>query len=150
VAAVVPFDDLDEAVRRHEAGRFGLWASVFTNDATNGERLAARLTTGGVIVNDVIAPTAHPGTPFGGRKASGWGVTGGAEGLLAFTAPQVVTVRPGRFRPHIDGFVTQDPAVPAITRGMLEMTHASGFVRRLKGFVAMAKAMMRYGQAPKK
>jgi acyl-CoA reductase-like NAD-dependent aldehyde dehydrogenase len=149
LAAVVLFDDLDEAVRRHEAGRFGLWASVFTNDPASGERLAARLTTGGVIVNDVIAPTAHPGTPFGGRKASGWGVTGGAEGLLAFTAPQVVTVRSGRFRPHIDGFVSNDPAVPAITRGMLEMTHAKGFGRRLKGLFEMVKAMARYGQTPK-
>ena len=150
LAAVVPFDDLDDAVRRHEAGRFGLWASVITKDAATGERLAARLTTGGVIVNDVIAPTAHPGTPFGGRKASGWGVTGGAEGLLAFTAPQVVTVRSGRFRPHIDGYATNDPAVPAITRGMLEMTHAKGWGRRWRGFVAMVKGMVRYGKASKK
>jgi len=38
-----------------------------------------------VTVNDVIAPTAHAGTPFGGIRESGWGVTQGAEGLLEMT-----------------------------------------------------------------
>jgi aldehyde dehydrogenase (NAD+) len=55
-----------------------------------------------VSVNDVIAATGHPATPFGGRRASGWGVTQGALGLLEMTVPQVVSNRSGKFRPHYD------------------------------------------------
>ena len=53
-------------------------------------------------MNDVIVPTADPRLPFGGRKHSGFGVTRGAEGLLEMTVLKCVTVRRGRFRPHLD------------------------------------------------
>jgi aldehyde dehydrogenase (NAD+) len=73
--------------------------------------LAARLEVGMVMINDAIAPTAHPATPFGGRGASGWGVTQGAEGLLEMTLPQVVSFRSGKWRPHYD-----PPGSTAMTR----------------------------------
>ena len=96
--------------------------------------LAANLRAGSVIVNDVIVPTAHPGTPFGGRGASGWGVTGGVEGLLGMTVPQVVSVRSGRFRPHVDAAILNDPSAADVTRGLLRMSHSRGFVERFRGF----------------
>ena len=65
-------------------------------------KIAGELESGAVTVNDVIVQTAHPATPFGGRGASGWGVTQGPEGLLEMTVPQVVSVRGGSFRPHYD------------------------------------------------
>src|SRR5205823_4370388 len=71
--AVLAFDTLDEALAINEQCRYGLGASIFTRTPARAVELAARLRTGAVTINDVIAPTAHPATPFGGRGASGWG-----------------------------------------------------------------------------
>ncbi|QDU18288.1 aldehyde dehydrogenase family protein [Urbifossiella limnaea] len=124
VGAVLPFDDVDTAVSQAAASPFGLGASVFSADTRAAEELAARIPAGSVTVNDVIAPTAHPETPFGGRGASGWGVTQGPEGLLALTVPQVVTVRRGTFRPHADEAVAPDPEATAdVLHGLLRATY---------------------------
>ena len=93
--------------------------------------LAARIPSGSVIVNDLLAPTAHPATPFGGRGASGWGVTQGPEGLLAMTVPQVLTVHSGTFRPHYDEAINPDPATADILRGLLKWTHSPASARSL-------------------
>ena len=124
VGAVLPFDDVDTALSRAAASPFGLGASVFGADTAAAAALAARIPAGSVTVNDVVAPTAHPETPFGGRGASGWGVTQGPDGLLALTVPQVVTVRRGRFRPHVDEAVAPDPAATEdVLRGLLRASY---------------------------
>ncbi len=146
--AVVPFDDARQAVSLHNACPFGLGAAVFTADAAEGQRLAAELRAGAVVVNDVIVPTAHPATPFGGRGASGWGSTQGAEGLLGMTAPQVVTVRTGSFRPHVDAALTGDPAAGDVTRGLLRLTHGRTLGERWRGLKQLVRGMRRMGRSP--
>lgn len=135
VVAVIPFDTSDDAVSFAAKSPFGLSASIFTANTAAAMDLAARIPAGSVVVNDVLAPTAHPATPFGGRGASGWGVTQGAEGLLAMTVPQAVTVHKGTFRPHLDEAVNPDPATLDILRGLLRCTHSSGIVERFRGML---------------
>jgi acyl-CoA reductase-like NAD-dependent aldehyde dehydrogenase len=144
--AVVPFDDPDQATALHNACPFGLGAAVFSADVEAARDLAAGLRAGAVVVNDVIAPTAHPATPFGGRGASGWGVTQGAEGLLQMTAPQVVTVRRGKFRPHVDAALARDPAAGDVTRGLLRLTHGRTLGERWRGLKQMVRGMRRTGR----
>jgi aldehyde dehydrogenase (NAD+) len=139
ITAAIPFDTMDDAVSLAKQSPFALGASIFTADTRAAEELAARIPAGSVSVNDVLAPTAHPATPFGGRGASGWGVTQGAEGLLALTVPQVVTVRKGKFRPHFDEAVKPDPATVDLLRGLLRWTHARGLRERLRGFWQMIR-----------
>ena len=100
LAGIIPFGTIDEAVLLAKQSPFGLSASIFSADVAKAQELAARIPSGSVVINDVLAPTAHPATPFGGRGLSGWGVTQGADGLLAMTVPQVVTARKGTFRPQ--------------------------------------------------
>lgn len=147
IAAVIPCADLDEAIEQHEQGEYGLGASIFTADPTRAERLAARLSVGVVTVNDVIVPTAHPATPFGGRKSSGWGVTQGAEGLLAMTVPQVVSVRTGRWRPHFQPLDGQSPTAELL-RGYMAWKHGRFAVRwsGLRRLLAAAFRAFRSGQ----
>lgn len=122
VAAVVPFADLEQAIRMNRQCEYGLGASVFSSAERKAERLAARISSGVLAVNDALAPAAHPATPFGGRGASGWGTTQGAEGLLGMTVPQVVSVRAGLFRPHYES-VERRPEFATTMRGMLEWSH---------------------------
>jgi aldehyde dehydrogenase (NAD+) len=128
VAAVLPFENVEHALAMNAGCEYGLGASIFTSDVAKANRLAARLSVGMVSINDVIAPTGHPATPFGGRGASGWGVTQGAEGLLAMTLPQVVSVRGGTFRPHYKPLDSNSPLIPMM-RGLLEWGHAKGAAR---------------------
>jgi hypothetical protein len=84
------------------AAPFGLGVSIFSRDIAKACALAARIKSGFVLINDLIVPTADPRMPFGGVKASGFGVTRGEEGLLEMTFPHVVAVRRGKWRPHFD------------------------------------------------
>jgi aldehyde dehydrogenase (NAD+) len=131
IAAVVPFDDLEQAIGMNRECEYGLGASVFSNAEKKAERLAARIPSGLLAVNDALAPAAHPATPFGGRGASGWGTTQGAEGLLAMTVPQVVSTRAGRFRPHYEP-IDRRPELAEAMRGMLEWSHG-GWPQRWRG-----------------
>ena len=143
VAAVIPFDTVDTALSLAAKCPFGLAASVFTADARAAEALAARIPAGHVTVNDAIAPTAHPATPFGGRGSSGWGVTQGAEGLLAMTTPQAVTVRGGSFRPHLDDAAAPDPATADVLGGLLRATHGRTWRDRLRGVARLVRGIRR-------
>ena len=145
--AVLPFDELDVAVAAANACPFGLTAAVFTADPAAANALAARLPVGAVTVNDVIVPTAHPETPFGGRKASGWGVTQGTEGLLQMTVAQVVTHRKGTFRPHVESALTRDPSADATARGLLRFTHGRTVWQRWRGFRQLVGGLRKYGKA---
>jgi acyl-CoA reductase-like NAD-dependent aldehyde dehydrogenase len=145
VAAIIPFDTDEEAVALAKQCSFGLGASIFTAHVGKGQSLAARIPTGSVAINDVLAPTAHPATPFGGRGMSGWGVTQGAEGLLEMTVPQVVTIHKGTFRPHFDEAVDPDPSTGDILRGLLRLTHASGIREKLRGLRQMIRGARNQG-----
>ncbi len=108
-APVLTFIDLpniDDVVRAQDACPFALTVSIFGPESA-ARALAPHLTTGTVLINDIIVPTADPRVPFGGRKGSGFGVTRGAEGLLEMTAVQVVSVRHGRDTRHYDATDTR-------------------------------------------
>jgi prolyl-tRNA editing enzyme YbaK/EbsC (Cys-tRNA(Pro) deacylase) len=143
VMAVLPFDHADEAVTMDRQCPYGLGASIFTHHRKQAVELAARLRAGMVAINDVIAPTAHPATPFGGVGRSGWGVTQGAEGLLELTVPQVVSARGGSFRPHYDMSAGSGVSHGEMVRGILAFSHAATFRQRLAGLWRLGKAMWR-------
>jgi delta 1-pyrroline-5-carboxylate dehydrogenase len=143
VAAVIPFDSVDEAISLTKQCPFGLGASIFTSNATAAHKLAASIPSGSVTVNDLVAPTAHPATPFGGRGSSGWGVTQGEEGLLEMTVPQVVTVQSGALHLHFDEAVNPNPNTGDILRGLLRLTHARGIREKIRGVWQMVSGASR-------
>jgi acyl-CoA reductase-like NAD-dependent aldehyde dehydrogenase len=139
--AVLPFSKVEEALRMNEACPFGLGASIFTRDAGRAGQMAAAVRAGMVTVNDVIVPTAHPATPFGGRGRSGWGVTQGAEGLLEMTVPQVVSVRGGAFRPHYEPPGASRFMGVGALRGLLEWGHGATLRQRWRGLWRLLGAL---------
>jgi len=87
---IVRVASADAAVAAANATAYGLSAYIFTADTAAGGRLARRMATGGVVINDVFLHGLHSAVPFGGRRASGVGRTGGKEGLLGWTTTQTV------------------------------------------------------------
>lgn len=134
IIAVLPYENLDEAVAASKRCDYELGVSVFTRDPQRAVRLAERLGGGMCTINDVIAPTAHPATPFGGRRASGWGSTQGEEGLLELTVPQVVTVAPGKFRPHYLPVGSSPLVSPRFFEALYRMAYAPRWTQRMGGF----------------
>ena len=91
VLVVLPWRRLDEAVEVANGVRYGLTASVFTNDLGAALTLVRRLEAGYVWVNGV---SHHQlGTPFGGVKDSGYGREGGIEGLMPYQVVKNVSHR---------------------------------------------------------
>ena len=98
--ALVPVADMAEAVAAQTLCPYALGASVFGPEP-EARAMAGRLPVGSVCINDLIVPTADPRLPFGGRGLSGFGLTRGAEGLLEMTVVKTVSIRRGRFMPHL-------------------------------------------------
>jgi succinate-semialdehyde dehydrogenase / glutarate-semialdehyde dehydrogenase len=93
VAAVMPVDDDDEAVRVANATRYGLGASVWSTDPEHALAVGRRITSGALFVNTVVA--SDPRLPFGGTKRSGYGRELGEAGALEFTNARTYVVGGG-------------------------------------------------------
>ncbi len=90
VAPVKAFADEDEAIASANDTEFGLVAYVFTRDVKRALRVAERLETGMVGLNQGMVSNAA--APFGGIKQSGFGREGGPEGIEEYLETKYVAV----------------------------------------------------------
>lgn len=93
VLAITPFDSPDEAIRLANKVPFGLAASIWTNSLPDAMRLASRIRSGYVWINEV--GTRPKGTPFGGFGDSGIGREEGLEEILSYSSIKTVHVNFG-------------------------------------------------------
>ncbi len=93
VAAMIRFDDEDEAVRIANHSRYGLAAGIWTEDVRRAHRMLHRIRAGTIWVNNyrVIGHTL----PFGGYGQSGIGREMGAASLDAYTEVKSVWIDTG-------------------------------------------------------
>ncbi|MEY3386288.1 MAG: hypothetical protein RIR53_1099 [Bacteroidota bacterium] len=90
VATVTVFDTDHEAIALANDTEYGLGNAVFTRDADRAQRVAERLESGTVFINDFVR--SHAALPFGGIKASGYGRELGRWGMLEFVNVKNITI----------------------------------------------------------
>ena len=88
VALFFRVKDEDEAVALANDSDFGLGGSVYTKDIARGRRVASRIETGMMFVNNISWSDAE--LPFGGIKDSGYGRELGDMGIQAFVNKKLV------------------------------------------------------------
>jgi aldehyde dehydrogenase (NAD+) len=94
VLAAMSFKDEDEAVQMANATQFGLVAGIWTRDGARQLRIAKRVKSGQVFINNYGAGGGVE-LPFGGVKSSGYGREKGFEALYGFTTLKTVAIRHG-------------------------------------------------------
>ncbi|OSZ74667.1 aldehyde dehydrogenase family protein [Hydrogenophaga sp. IBVHS1] len=91
VISAMPFDDVDEVIRRGNDTPYGLGSGVWTRDISNAQRVSRGLRTGTVWVN--CYQTMDPAVPFGGYKMSGYGRESGAEHMEEYLQTKAVWLK---------------------------------------------------------
>ena len=91
VVSVHAFEDEDEAIAMANEVRYGLSASVWTQNLARAHRVSAALDTGMVWVNTWLLRDLR--VPFGGVKQSGVGREGGVHSLELFSEAKNICVK---------------------------------------------------------
>lgn len=92
VAAVIPYESEEDAVRIANDSNYGLSGTVWTADVERGLEVARRVRTGTYTVNGFALEFT---APFGGFKASGLGRELGPEGLQAYLEAKAISLPAG-------------------------------------------------------
>lgn len=91
VVTIMPFNSENEALAIANDVKYGLSATIWTNNLKRTMRLSKLLEVGIVWVNTWLMRDLR--TPFGGAKDSGVGREGGFEALRFFTEPKNVCIK---------------------------------------------------------
>jgi succinate-semialdehyde dehydrogenase / glutarate-semialdehyde dehydrogenase len=90
VAAIRPYDELEEAIAEANRLSYGLAGYAFTRSLKNADVLSRRVEVGMLWINTPAVPSAE--MPFGGLKDSGYGSEGGPEALEAYLNTRSIAV----------------------------------------------------------
>lgn len=91
VVTIMPFQTEEEVLQMANKVKYGLSATLWTNNLKRTMRMSNELQAGIVWVNTWMMRDLR--TPFGGVKASGVGREGGFEALRFFTEPKNVCIK---------------------------------------------------------
>ncbi len=90
VASVASVANADEAVRIANSSKYGLGGSIWSQDISRAEQIAAQIESGSVFINEFTK--SDPKVPFGGVKDSGYGRELSVFGIREFVNTKTVWI----------------------------------------------------------
>ncbi|KAJ4509656.1 hypothetical protein HRR83_007029 [Exophiala dermatitidis] len=90
VISVKTFKTEEEGIRLANDTSYGLGATIYTSDIPRALRVASKIESGAVGVNQAFKNT--PQVPFGGVKQSGYGRESGYEGLRGYLHTKTISI----------------------------------------------------------
>ena len=90
VLVATPFDDLDEVIRLANDTRFGLAATIYSNNLSHVHKLVKHIKAGAIYVNSPVR--SDPNLPLGGYKESGFGREHGRSLIDLYTETKSVVI----------------------------------------------------------
>jgi succinate-semialdehyde dehydrogenase/glutarate-semialdehyde dehydrogenase len=90
LAAVIEAKNEQEAIALANQSRYGLGATVWTQDVKNGERIAREIDSGSVLINSLMRSDVR--LPFGGVKKSGYGRELSQLGIKEFMNVKTISI----------------------------------------------------------
>jgi acyl-CoA reductase-like NAD-dependent aldehyde dehydrogenase len=87
VLSVLPYENVDEAIRIANDSTYGLGGAVYSADVARALEVAKQIRTGSLNINGAVS-LLH--TPFGGFKESGIGREGGRWGITEYCEVQAI------------------------------------------------------------
>ncbi|MEC1079651.1 aldehyde dehydrogenase family protein [Bacillus safensis] len=94
VVSILPFEELEEAIKEANDSRYGLQAGIFTNQLDVALHAAKELETGGVVINGT-SNFRLDHWPYGGIKRSGLGREGPRFAIEEMTETKMVVLPNG-------------------------------------------------------
>jgi acyl-CoA reductase-like NAD-dependent aldehyde dehydrogenase len=141
VVPIATVKDADEAVRRANASRYGLTASIWTKDLRRARELGKKLRVGVVTVNNHSFTGAVPSAPWSGYGETGFGVTGSPIALEGLTRPRFVLVDRNRAKREL-WWYPYTPALKTIALALAVLRSGSAsIVSKVKAFFQLLGAM---------
>ncbi len=90
VVGLIEVENDEEAIELANKSRYGLGASIWTKDNEKGEKMAAKIESGAVFVNELVK--SDPRLPFGGIKKSGYGRELSVLGIREFVNTKTIWI----------------------------------------------------------
>jgi aminomuconate-semialdehyde/2-hydroxymuconate-6-semialdehyde dehydrogenase len=91
VVTITPFDTEEEVLAMANSTKYGLAATIWTENLKKAHRVAAAIDSGIIWINCWLVRDLR--TPFGGMKQSGVGREGGFEALHFFTEAKNICIK---------------------------------------------------------
>jgi len=91
VVTIMPFTSENEVLKMANNVKYGLSATLWTNDLKRTMRMSTQIQAGIIWINTWMLRDLR--TPFGGMKASGVGREGGFEALRFFTETKNICIK---------------------------------------------------------
>ena len=93
VISAIPFDDIEEVIKRGNNTDFGLGSGLWTRDVSKAVKVSKAIRAGSVWVNCYQA--MDPAVPFGGYKMSGYGRESGLQHVEEYLNVKAVWIKTG-------------------------------------------------------
>lgn len=126
VIPIMKVKDAAAALRLANDCRYGLGGSIFSRDLAGAMRMAKRLQTGSVCINDSLINFVVPDAPMGGMKESGFGYRHGAPGIQKFCRQRTTVVDRFGLKQEFHWFPESDKKTRQV-RLLLELICRSGW-----------------------